>query len=619
MAIGIEQLNHLSINTVLTTDVELKNLEGVTSQVILDKIGLLTSGQLDSLGISNLTINGKIDGVVTKEDLINLIGLVSDLGDGLLTADDKIKLDGISEGATNYMHPSTHPASIIVQNSTNRFITDELLNKLDNIESLANNYNHPSTHPASIIVQNSTSRFVTDGEKSNWNNKVDSSLVYTKVESDARMQELIGAAPDALNTLVEIGNALNNDPDFAATIMTELSKKVSVGGELTTDIKFTGDKGITFGEGDNTNFVVTKTQIDTYGEGLLTDALLLGAGTVDGVTSNGTSNYPAALVLDSENGNILLKMSEAYVADGQPLDSTGTWYGMEISRNLNAPVFHNGVNGFKLFHEGNGGHLSLFDADKLDGLHASDFALDGHTHEYLPLTASAAKAVKLETVRDINVIGAVTGTIAFDGSQDVTLTTTLNPATQTSLSGKLDATSKAVDTEKIQGISCDTGLVAPTNTASRLNIHSVLYASQVFNAVWNDYAEYFEKGNETEPGDIVIIDVNSDKEKYIKVTTEKSEEVVGVHSDTFAQCIGGNGDDKDKDNFIPIGMAGRVKVKVVGAVKRGQYIVSSDIPGVGRALGEFEDTPKGSIVGMSVENYDGCAGIKRIKMFIKNL
>lgn len=43
---------------------------------------------------------------------------------------------------------------------------------------------------------------------------------------DARINALIGAAPEALDTLVEIANALNNDPDFAATMTTQLAGKV---------------------------------------------------------------------------------------------------------------------------------------------------------------------------------------------------------------------------------------------------------------------------------------------------------------------------------------------------------------------------------------------------------
>ena len=56
--------------------------------------------------------------------------------------------------------------------STNDYTTAEK-NKLSGIADGANNYTHPDTHPASMIEQDETHRFVTDAEKTAWNNKVD--------------------------------------------------------------------------------------------------------------------------------------------------------------------------------------------------------------------------------------------------------------------------------------------------------------------------------------------------------------------------------------------------------------------------------------------------------------
>lgn len=48
----------------------------------------------------------------------------------------------------------------------------------------------------------------------------------TASDIDTRINALIGAAPTALDTLVEIADALNNDPDFAATMTSRLADKV---------------------------------------------------------------------------------------------------------------------------------------------------------------------------------------------------------------------------------------------------------------------------------------------------------------------------------------------------------------------------------------------------------
>ena len=69
-------------------------------------------------------------------------------GKGLSTNDytsaDKKKLDGISEGANNYVHPDTHPASMIEQNASYRFVTDaekDAWNKKSNSD-----HNHDSEY-----------------------------------------------------------------------------------------------------------------------------------------------------------------------------------------------------------------------------------------------------------------------------------------------------------------------------------------------------------------------------------------------------------------------------------------------------------------------------------------
>ncbi|WP_391571814.1 hypothetical protein [Cohnella sp.] len=50
--------------------------------------------------------------------------LASQLAAGFISSDDKTKLDGIEAEANNYVHPENHSASMIVQDSDNRFVTD---------------------------------------------------------------------------------------------------------------------------------------------------------------------------------------------------------------------------------------------------------------------------------------------------------------------------------------------------------------------------------------------------------------------------------------------------------------------------------------------------------------
>ncbi len=197
-------------------------------------------------------------------------GTATQSANGLMSPTDKAKLDGIAANANNYSHPSTHPASMITQDATHRFVTDNekstwngkagtgtasqsangLMSandkkKLDGIAANANNYSHPSgngnnhipaggasgqilrwsaagtaawgsdnnttygvatqsanglmsandkkkldgiannannftyshpgSHPASMITQDASHRFVSDSEKNNWNGKANGS------------------------------------------------------------------------------------------------------------------------------------------------------------------------------------------------------------------------------------------------------------------------------------------------------------------------------------------------------------------------------------------------------------------------------------------------------------
>ena len=60
---------------------------------------------------------------------------------GLMSSSDKKKLDSIATGATSYTHPATHPATMIDQDSTHKFVTDAqitswtaLIQKVANLE-----------------------------------------------------------------------------------------------------------------------------------------------------------------------------------------------------------------------------------------------------------------------------------------------------------------------------------------------------------------------------------------------------------------------------------------------------------------------------------------------------
>ena len=74
---------------------------------------------------------------------------------GLMSADDKKKLDGVAASANNYTHPSSHSASMINQDTSHRFVTDTEKNTWNG--KAAGNHSHSGMLTTSDLVDNCTS------------------------------------------------------------------------------------------------------------------------------------------------------------------------------------------------------------------------------------------------------------------------------------------------------------------------------------------------------------------------------------------------------------------------------------------------------------------------------
>ena len=152
---------------------------------------------------------------------------------GLMSAEDKEKLDGIAEGANKYTHPTTSGNKHIpiggasgkilgwkadgeaqwvddknttyspATSETNGLMSAADKEKLDGIAEGSNKYTHPSSHAASMITQDAAHRFVSDAEKQTWADK------YTKNEVDNKLS--------ALETKIDWKEAVETFADIATT------------------------------------------------------------------------------------------------------------------------------------------------------------------------------------------------------------------------------------------------------------------------------------------------------------------------------------------------------------------------------------------------------------------
>lgn len=101
--------------------------------------------------------------------------------------------------------------------------TDQEKAKLQGIEEGANNYTHPATHPADMIDQDATHRFVTDLEKQVWGGAYAQATAY----ADQQIADLINGAPETLNTLGEIAKAMQDNGNVVDALEHAIGTKAS--------------------------------------------------------------------------------------------------------------------------------------------------------------------------------------------------------------------------------------------------------------------------------------------------------------------------------------------------------------------------------------------------------
>lgn len=101
--------------------------------------------------------------------------------------------------------------------------TDTEKEKLAGIAERANNYAHPATHPASMIEQDSTHRFVSDTKQKEWDAIYAQAVAY----ADLLIANLINGAPQALDTLGEIANAMKENADVVTALHEAIGKKAN--------------------------------------------------------------------------------------------------------------------------------------------------------------------------------------------------------------------------------------------------------------------------------------------------------------------------------------------------------------------------------------------------------
>ena len=183
----------------------------------------------------------------------------------------------------------------------------------------------------------------------------------------------------------------------------------------------------------------------------------------------------------------------------------------------------------------------------------------------------------------------------YDGTSDVTFSIDSTVVTETST----DTLSNKTFGSTVKASADNTIDIGETGTKFA-TVHATTFSGVATSAQYADMAEIYSSDVEYEPGTVVKIG----GEKEITQTLEHADiEVFGVISSNPAYLM------NSEANGQPVALAGRVPVKVVGKVAKGERLVASDVPGVAWGVAD-EDVDIKAIIGRSLEDKeDGDEGM----------
>jgi hypothetical protein len=134
-----------------------------------------------------------------------------------------------------------------------------------------------------------------------------------------------------------------------------------------------------------------------------------------------------------------------------------------------------------------------------------------------------------------------------------------------------------------------------------------------------DVAESFSvtgSVQEYEPGDVLVISTDADR-TVEKSATPYSTLVAGVYATKPGVLLTEKDIDADLSNEVPMGVIGVIPTKVCiegGAIKRGDFIVTSSIAGVAMK-GDPDKVKLGQVIGKALQDFNG-TGTGKIKVLV---
>lgn len=245
-------------------------------------------------------------------------------------------------------------------------------------------------------------------------------------------------------------------------------------------------------------------------------------------------------------------------------------------------------------------------------------------------SASSAQTDKLVNRFNITLLGDTLGSGSTDGSFEATINTSLSDGIKNQLSNAQntasDGVNRANNAQNTANEALDLArqannslggyipLSGSANISGDLgngnnhfgNVYSQWFHGTATSAEYSDLAEYYHSDEIYSYG--TIVKLGGDKEITL-CDIECDTEVFGVVSHQPAFIM--NSGKVDDPSYLPVALKGRVPVRVIGSISKGDFIIPYQ-NGVGRSVGKMSDILtlgptereliKSSLIGRSLEN-----------------
>jgi hypothetical protein len=191
----------------------------------------------------------------------------------------------------------------------------------------------------------------------------------------------------------------------------------------------------------------------------------------------------------------------------------------------------------------------------------------------------------------------------LDASANFTFNKGSNTLTVTNanVTGNFIANNASFSNITLGGPFTTTAITTGANTtAGTITGNWTLTTGSKLQATYADLAEYYAADKNYTPG--TVLQFGGDKE--VTIAKEETSKIAGVVSSDPAYVM--NGDIRAEHPVI-VALIGRVKVKVIGSVLKGDMMVSA---GNGFAKASIIDPKIGTVIGKAIENkFDGDEGM----------